>query len=182
VVCHSGGEVKNKNGGFSVIEILLVTVVMGFMTMFGFAQYQKFNDRQKIQQAADDLVTHLRFIQKRVASGDKGKCTGTYTGYTLARSTGGGTPKATLSINCPSISETDRIMSSYAPINGTSLAGNTLSTTNPQEKNQPIIFKPLGQGINGSVNKVVKLTLSICEIEVTVTPGGTVTVGDVTGC
>jgi prepilin-type N-terminal cleavage/methylation domain-containing protein len=173
----------NRTNGFSLIEILIATAVMASLTGVGISRYTTFNDRQKLKTAADNFVTHLHLIQKTVNGGVKGNCTDVYTGYTLTRTTGGGAPQATLTINCPSLADpNDRIISQYRPINGAGISGNSLSTTASQPKNQPIVYKTLGQGIEGTVDKVIKLEIEPCEIEIKVSPGGTITVGDVTGC
>jgi Tfp pilus assembly protein FimT len=57
--------------GYTFLELLLVTAVMGILVIMGVAAYRQFNDRQKVVQAAQDLVTSLRLAQQDLEAGIK---------------------------------------------------------------------------------------------------------------
>jgi prepilin-type N-terminal cleavage/methylation domain-containing protein len=61
----------NRSAGFSLIELLVVSVIILGMTAVGVSNYSSFTDTQKLKQAGRTLKNDLRFIQTRSASGLK---------------------------------------------------------------------------------------------------------------
>ena len=65
--------------GFTLVELLVVVGIISVVTGFGVASYNRFNDKQKVEQAAKELVSNLRFLQSNAISGIKsfgsGSCT-----------------------------------------------------------------------------------------------------------
>ena len=57
--------------GFSFIELLVVVGMVGLATGIGVAAYNNFNDQQKVEQAAKELASNLRFLQSNAISGIK---------------------------------------------------------------------------------------------------------------
>lgn len=49
---------------YTLIEILIVVAVLGVLTFAGLASYSRFREKQDLMQAAEDLVTRLRLLQK----------------------------------------------------------------------------------------------------------------------
>lgn len=56
--------------GFSLIEILVVTGIMGVLLAVGISAYNSLNNQSQVEQAAQLLATQLRSIQKRADAGD----------------------------------------------------------------------------------------------------------------
>lgn len=57
--------------GFTIIEIVISTVILGLVIGFGAAQYSRFNARQVLQQATYRLRSDLRLAQERALAGKK---------------------------------------------------------------------------------------------------------------
>ena len=59
--------------GFTLIEILVVISITGFLVVMGIASYNEFNRRQILDQAAKNVLNDLRFAQSKASMGNKGK-------------------------------------------------------------------------------------------------------------
>ena len=57
--------------GFTLIELVVVVGIISVITGFGVAGYNRFNDKKKVEQAAKELVSNLRFLQSNAISGIK---------------------------------------------------------------------------------------------------------------
>ncbi len=63
-----------KNKGFTLIELLIVVMTIGIITLFGVASYSSFNERQKVEQAAREVLINLRMVQSNSVNGKKEGC------------------------------------------------------------------------------------------------------------
>jgi type II secretory pathway pseudopilin PulG len=168
--------------GLSLIEILIAVGVAATLTGIGLAQYAKFNDRQQIKQEVDSFVTHYRLLQKRMQGGDKATCASIANGYYWERVTGGGlSPRLKLSVKCPDLLNLEE-MDVYETSNSTIAIGASLMPGHAQARKSAVEFLPLGRGFTDSDNREITFEKGSCEIVVTLSPGGTVVVGSLTGC
>jgi prepilin-type N-terminal cleavage/methylation domain-containing protein len=70
--------------GYTLVEVMVVTAIMAVVIVGGVAGYNRNNERQRVRQAADDLITQLRVVQKRADAGETvSGCVGTFNGYQL---------------------------------------------------------------------------------------------------
>ncbi len=69
-------------GGYTLIEILIVIVIMGLLFAVGYANYRDFSRQQAVTSAMRALRADLRLAQEQAIEGKKPPgCTGTLTGY-----------------------------------------------------------------------------------------------------
>lgn len=64
-------KLKPDSRGFSLIELMVVLVITGFLIGGGLAAYSKFNERQVILSSVSQLYTDLRFAQGKADSNEK---------------------------------------------------------------------------------------------------------------
>lgn len=57
--------------GFTLIELLVTISIVGIIFALGVAQYNKFNRRQILIQAAQELKSNLRLAQDKALAGEK---------------------------------------------------------------------------------------------------------------
>ncbi len=57
--------------GFTVIELLISLVIMGFVFSLGFANYRSYASRQKIEGATREIKADLRLAQQEAVAGKK---------------------------------------------------------------------------------------------------------------
>jgi len=69
------------SSGFTLIELLVVTGIMAVLTAVGVASYNQFNDKQKVDQAARELVSNLKKAQSNAAVGRKDSCSQSLEGW-----------------------------------------------------------------------------------------------------
>jgi len=73
--------------GFTVIELLVVVSIIGFLFTIGVANYINFNRRQLVNQTALKFVEELRLAQSLANNSQKTTgCNGTLEGYSFAYS------------------------------------------------------------------------------------------------
>lgn len=125
------GRLFSKTAGFTMIEIMIVSVVMGGLVTSAMSSYRNFEEKQRTVQAADDFVTHLRSVQKMADSGAKPSgCTGEFLGYEVAVT--GNSSQGTVTAVCENIS---------VPVEGITLRNGARFLSSAG-----VLFKPLGQG------------------------------------
>jgi prepilin-type N-terminal cleavage/methylation domain-containing protein len=59
------------NNGFTLIELMTAVTIAAVIFGFGIASYNKFNDSQKVKQAAITLKNNLRLAQTKAMTGEK---------------------------------------------------------------------------------------------------------------
>lgn len=76
----------HKEGGFTLIEILVVLVISALMVSSGMVAYFRFRDRQVAKADADQVVEFLRLSQRRALAGEKpSECAGLqFDGYEVS--------------------------------------------------------------------------------------------------
>ena len=70
--------------GFTLIELLVTITIITLLFSIGVAQYNKFNRRQILVKAKDELVSNLRLTQSKSLAAEKPSgCTDTLTGHKI---------------------------------------------------------------------------------------------------
>jgi Tfp pilus assembly protein FimT len=62
---------KKSCPGFTLIELLLILSLTGLLFSLGMAQYSKFNRRQTLNKAKDELISNLRLAQSKALAAEK---------------------------------------------------------------------------------------------------------------
>lgn len=60
-----------ENNGFTLIEIIVVTILIITLSSIGLAAYNSLHQRQVLQQAANEVKSALRDAQNRALAGEK---------------------------------------------------------------------------------------------------------------
>lgn len=142
-----------NGAGFTLIEILVVISIMGFLVTMGISSYMDFNRRQILDQTAKTIVNDLRNIQSKAGAGDKGPtgtCSNPLVGWYFR--VGENSKHYDIYGNC---GVEFSLISKNLPSN--------LSFTSPSAGTL-IIFKPLSSGVGfpGEVNPAVQtITITI---------------------
>jgi len=63
---------SHLQGGFTLIELMVVIAIIGIMSTLGIASYFRFTDDQRVRGAALETQSFLRDIQNRAKMGDRG--------------------------------------------------------------------------------------------------------------
>ncbi len=66
-----GGKKQNMSSGYTLIEILVVTVIVSLLSGIGLAGYGRFNQSQTLRQSGELIKTTMRDVQNRALSGQK---------------------------------------------------------------------------------------------------------------
>lgn len=74
---------KTFSHGFTLIEIMVGVSVILLLSGLFMAGYNRFNDRQKVQQAAATLIRNLQAVRTKAAFGTKPAGCDTLVGYTV---------------------------------------------------------------------------------------------------
>lgn len=74
----------NRNKGFSLLELLVVSAVILGLTGLVMSNYTSFTNTQKLKQAGRTLKNDFRFIQTRAASGVKPSTCATLDSYRMS--------------------------------------------------------------------------------------------------
>ena len=73
---------KKSCPGFTLIELLTTITIITLLFSIGLAQYNRFNRRQILTKAKDELVSNLRLAQSKSLAAEKPTdCTDTLTGH-----------------------------------------------------------------------------------------------------
>jgi prepilin-type N-terminal cleavage/methylation domain-containing protein len=64
---------KNRQTGFTLVEVLVVVAIIGLMSTMGMVSYFRFADTSRIRGAAQEAQTFIRDIQNRAKMGDRGE-------------------------------------------------------------------------------------------------------------
>lgn len=127
-----------KRTGYSIIELIIVVGVTILIASFGIARYNDFNERQAVQQAADTLVSDLRFVQAKALAGEKprvGTCT-TLLGYRVTFDQKNYTMQA---------------ICSEGPVDGTQVTIDLPGNVNIWPIPTPVTYYALGHGTSGDI-------------------------------
>jgi prepilin-type N-terminal cleavage/methylation domain-containing protein len=63
-------KTKSK-AGFTLVELLMATAVIGLLLTIGLASYVDYNRKRRVRESALDLLNNLRFAQEKALSGEK---------------------------------------------------------------------------------------------------------------
>lgn len=75
---------KKNCPGFTLIELLLIFSLMSLFFSLGMAQYNRFNRRQFLNKAKDELISNLRLVQSKALAAEKpSNCIDTLLGHKL---------------------------------------------------------------------------------------------------
>lgn len=74
---------KTSSHGFTLIEIMVSVGVLLLLSGLFIAGYNRFNDTQKVQQAAATLIRNLQAVRTKAAFGTKPTGCDTLVGYTV---------------------------------------------------------------------------------------------------
>jgi len=126
---------KRNCPGFTLIELLLIFSLMSLLFSLGVAQYNRFNRRQALNKAKDELISNLRLAQgKSLAAEKPADCTDTLTGHKLVFINGNNQDYKIVAVcgNEPELKT------------GMSLPEDVVKQGNPT---QEVFFKALSQGV-----------------------------------
>ena len=133
--------------GFTLIELLVTMSIIGILFGIGVAQYNKFNRRQILDQAAQTLKNNLRLAQNKASAGEKpASGCATLDGYQV-NFIDSNPDYYTIGAKCSP---------SSPAANGFSLPTGVSFSSLPFPN--PIIFKVLGQGTNVNVSTNIVLS------------------------
>ncbi len=153
---------STSQGGFTLLEMLIATVVMMMMTGIGLASYLRFTERQTLRNAGKELQTYMRAAQSRARSGDRPTGCAQLFGYAVTGANGG--VQIQLSAVCENGVEV--VTDTYTLPSGSTLGG-ALDMT----------FGSLKGGVTGA--GTVTLISGAQEYEFTVSQGGEIGDGDI---
>lgn len=149
-----------KLAGFTLIETLVVVSIMGVLLLAAVAAYNRMNDRAKVEQAAQTLLTQLRSWQKDTDTGiDQKYCSGgdVFGGLQVDQIN---STTVTASIVCNSDPISDGIKTLQLKVN-----------LNPGTSSSSFRFLPLGQGTSEAVTWIVSQGSYAYRIQVSMAGG-----------
>ncbi len=148
--------------GFTLIEVMVVITIMAVLLAAGIASYSKMNDRAKVEQAANELVTQLRVWQKDVDSGMKSDLCGAnpYLGIRVTLS------GSVVSANILCQGQTDRLHQTLDLSKYKVVIGFTPATFTHFD------MHPLGRGTSSAATITVRNTAATFVYTITVTSAG----------
>lgn len=158
---------KNKKSGFTLIEILVVTVIIFTLSGIGVAAYNRFNQVQVLKQSAEDLKSVLRDAQNSATAGQKSSdCNSPPRILDHWRFEINDSNTYSIEGSCQGLS--------FSPTSYDTPTNITLSPTSGV-----VDFKPLGEGVtNGSLSTITLTSSSIgSSIDITISATGDITVG-----
>lgn len=149
------------NSGFTLVELLIATSIMGILFSLGMAQYMKFNRQQVLDQAVLELKTNLHHAQNMALAGKKECTEGAFDGILVKAIDD---ERYQISSSCNKGAQTTEI-GEYKVPQGIRRTGGL--------EDPGILFKPLTGGTNLSDDETITLTFrSEMTGEVKVTPSG----------
>ncbi len=131
--------------GFTLIEFLVVTMIIGILFGIGVAQYMNFNRRQILGQTAQELKNNLRLAQMKAISGEKPVGCGVLDGYRV-KFASNDSDNYTLVAVCEGV-ETGETKTFSLP-----------SVVKFSSLPSPILFKVLSQGTDLDSDLIISLT------------------------
>ena len=153
---------KWKIRAFTLIELLIILTITGFLFTIGFVQYRKFANRQVLVNAHEKLKSDLNLVRQLTLSGEKAICGGTcvsnpngcgitFEGYRITFTS------ASYSVTgqCRNDPISLPYYQSLLDVNGQLPTGITLSSTASQ-----ILFKVIGQGTDLTSSATITLSQS----------------------
>jgi prepilin-type N-terminal cleavage/methylation domain-containing protein len=155
------------NNGYSLIEILVVTVILSIITLGGLAAYKQFADKQLVTQAANDLITQLRMVQKMADAGEKPVGCGTdpLKGYIVSYDT--------------AFPGTINVVVDCSPTTVTLPKPITLKNNTTLSSDFDLTFLTLSQGTDGGETLTLNSSGSTCQADVVIGTGGAISLDQV---
>ncbi len=152
---------KKPASGFSLVELLIVISIIGFLSAAGLASYLNFSRAQLLNQAAEKLVSDLRLAQSLASSGQKPSLcllAGKLSGYSLVISS---PTTYYLLVECGlSENDPDAIIKEESISDSLSMSG--FSEVKFNVLRQGVVFNPLGSNsleIKGFSNQIKTITI-----------------------
>jgi prepilin-type N-terminal cleavage/methylation domain-containing protein len=152
---------KSFMRGFTLIEMLVVVTITGLTVGGGIAAYNRFNDRQKVLQAAKTVVNQLRLVQKQADAGEKPDGCGVLDGYAVSAA---GQVLVSGAL-CDGIPD-DLLNPTTTTLEGDAFFSNPVGFT----------FRPLSLGITGASNILVTNSDATTVFTIIVSPGGAIAI------
>ncbi len=150
-------------GGYTIIELLIVVMVMVMVFGLGVIRYRDFQRRQALSAAARTLITDLRFAQERALAGNKPATCTTLSGYVLHRVSASSYDIRVRCLPGP----TDSVTKSETEVGFASKhPGITLSVFSD------VFFKVLGEGVGSAVSITLTQANTSFTKVVNITTGG----------
>ncbi len=118
-----------RNSGFTLVELMMVIFIIGFISTIGIASYTTFNARKVTESETKKVVEYLELSQSKTESGDRPSGCGTYAGYYTTSLTG-----STLSVT---------------PSGCSAITSYTIEDFSFPEGDFTVDYLPLGKGISG---------------------------------
>ncbi len=136
-----------KKNGYTLIEILTVLAITGFVFTLGYGGFRTYSQRQQVTSVVRGINGDLKLAKEQAISGTKpAGCTGTFNGYKFSVEPNNSRYLVYAScVNGDSVIKTVTIPAGF-------------TVTAPAVN--PILFKPLGLGTNISDGSSVTITVT----------------------
>lgn len=143
-----------KKNGYTLIEILIVLAITGFVFTLGYGGFRTYSQRQQVTALVRSINADLRLAQEQAFAGKKpAGCTGAFNGYKFNIN-----PSSLTYTVAASCANADEVIKTGSIPEGFTI---TAPSTNP------IIFKPIGQGTN--IPSGTSVTISITNTSINYT-------------
>ncbi len=152
---------RHTSRGFTLIELLVVITVLALLVGGGVAAYRRFNEKQIVTSATQQIISAIRTVQKKSSVGDKPTgCTGTLQGYLFQASIVMGQPRYTITAQCDAT----------VTIEQKTLPGLVLSPSN-----YSVRMSDLGRNVTTANGESLVISTSLFKDTISVTRTGEIT-------
>jgi len=157
----NGDKFGGAYGGYTLVELLVVIIILFVLFSLGIARYRDFQRRQSLNAAARTLISDLRFAQERALAGAKPSGCVTLNSYILRRLSSTGYH---ILANCTN--------SSYVVVSESQVGFSSKHPNITLANFSDVVFNILGGGVSANVTVTLTQANTAATRAVTVTTGG----------